>query len=276
MKARGATLLFGLALTALGMSQAQNQGVKLEHADRLRSFEEDGKLIRVLEGHVLLRQDEAFLRCDRAREIIDDNRVLLTGNVHIYDGKRTLLSRQVEYFGDTRIEIATGDVSLKTEDELINCHRMIYNQNTQTALAMDQVLRLFHPFIPYVTETLWEKLAEQCPVRGLDEPVESAELLVHAAWPQPRDSWEATDVEPAVDVLRAVVRAVRDLRSQHDVPPRKPVEVIVRGTGREADGLRRLRDLAVQMANLADLTIAPDAERPGAAGPERVASYPPF
>ena len=53
------------------------------------------------------------------------------------------------------------------------------------ATVLDQVLRLLHPFTPFITEVLWERLHEQAPVRGLSAPLPSAPLLVRAAWPQP-------------------------------------------------------------------------------------------
>ena len=50
------------------------------------------------------------------------------------------------------------------------------------ATAIDQMLRLLHPFVPYITEALWE-LCAQAPVRGIEALLPASELLIHAPWP---------------------------------------------------------------------------------------------
>jgi valyl-tRNA synthetase len=57
------------------------------------------------------------------------------------------------------------------------------------SLAIDQVLRLFHPFVPFITEVLWERLHLQCPTRGLEQPIASSDLLISAEWPRAQPEW---------------------------------------------------------------------------------------
>ena len=45
------------------------------------------------------------------------------------------------------------------------------------AAVLDQTLRLLHPFVPFLTETLWSKLRELAPVRGIEI---EAELVLKA------------------------------------------------------------------------------------------------
>ncbi len=55
------------------------------------------------------------------------------------------------------------------------------------AYCLDQMLRLLHPFVPFITEHLWQLLGEQVPRRGLGElaPAAASEQLIEAAWPTP-------------------------------------------------------------------------------------------
>ena len=58
------------------------------------------------------------------------------------------------------------------------------------AFALDQVLRLFHPFIPFITEAIWENLNERAPQRGIDFELSINDVLQLAAWPQVQSHWQ--------------------------------------------------------------------------------------
>jgi valyl-tRNA synthetase len=130
------------------------------------------------------------------------------------------------------------------------------------ALAFDQVLRLFHPFVPFITEVLWERLNAQCPVRGITSPQTAPKLIITAPWPQPQTRWEDEAVETDFAVAVGVVRAVRDMRARHGISPAQKLAATVKAAGSEAEALARLETLVVHMGNLESLTVAPDPARP--------------
>lgn len=130
------------------------------------------------------------------------------------------------------------------------------------AIAIDQVLRLFHPFVPYITESLWEKLAEQAPVRGLEKAVNCDGLLSLASWPRINESWKNAEVEKEFELLRDVVRAIRDLRSQYNVPPSKKIDATIKVGGEAEAVLKKLTGQLKHMAGIEDLVMGVDAERP--------------
>ncbi|MBM3293151.1 MAG: valine--tRNA ligase [Candidatus Aminicenantes bacterium] len=130
------------------------------------------------------------------------------------------------------------------------------------ALAFDQTLRLFHPFVPFITEVLWEKLGERCPTRGLADPLPGADLLIYAAWPVAVAGWEDEAVEADFAVVEGVVRGIREIRSLHNLPPGRKVPAVVKAGGASAAVLDRMRPLVVHMAALESLAVASDAVRP--------------
>lgn len=133
------------------------------------------------------------------------------------------------------------------------------------ALAFDHVLRLFHPFVPFITEVLWERLNAQCPVRGLLAPMRTSELLLKAPWPAPNPRWEDESVEADFSVAVGVVRGIRDLRQHHGISPSLKVRAFIRAVGSEADVLERLNPLVLHMAGLESLEVGAGVARPATA-----------
>ncbi|GFR44090.1 hypothetical protein Agub_g5252 [Astrephomene gubernaculifera] len=72
--------------------------------------------------------------------------------------------------------------------------------------VFESVLRLLHPFMPFVTEELWQAL----PHKG--------EALIKAPWPQRRCPVDATALAH-FEVLRGCVRALRNARAEYNVEP---------------------------------------------------------
>ena len=129
------------------------------------------------------------------------------------------------------------------------------------AVAIDQVLRLFHPFVPYLTERLWEALNEQAPRRGIDAPLEVSALLIRAPWPAPQVAWRDEAAEAQIAFLQEIVRAIRDLRSRYTIPPQARISARIRATGDDAGKLRGVTGLLANMARLEAVDIGPDMQR---------------
>lgn len=129
------------------------------------------------------------------------------------------------------------------------------------AVAIDQVLRLLHPFVPYLTEALWEPLCEQAPVRGLDTPLPASSLLIRAAWPAANPAWRDPELETRMTFLQEVVRGIRDLRSKYTIAPHARVQVRIRAAAEAASTLQSWVDLLTTMAGLEAVAIGPDIQR---------------
>ena len=86
--------------------------------------------------------------------------------------------------------------------------------------ALEAGLRLLHPFMPFITEELWQRL----PRRASD----SAKSVMVA--PYPEAAWAgAPDVaaEAAMERLQGLVREARDLRTQRGLKPREAADITV-------------------------------------------------
>ncbi|MCS7237359.1 MAG: valine--tRNA ligase [Thermoguttaceae bacterium] len=94
--------------------------------------------------------------------------------------------------------------------------------------VLDNLMRLLHPMVPFVTEEVWQHLAQLAPERGLDEPRRAAESVMIAPWPTPDKRFFSRQVESQFRVFQEVLRAVRDIRSRQNIPPRQEIEFCVR------------------------------------------------
>jgi valyl-tRNA synthetase len=94
------------------------------------------------------------------------------------------------------------------------------------AAMLDGALRLLHPIIPFITETIWWRLNEVRPQRGLPGLIDCppSERLIKAAWPKggPIDHEGAEHVFPR---LQNVISAIRNLRNEHKVDQKRIVSV---------------------------------------------------
>jgi len=111
--------------------------------------------------------------------------------------------------------------------------------------AFDNALRLLHPAVPFVTESLWQKL----PGRGANE------FLVRAAWPKRRATAESTAAQE-FELVREAVLAIRQIRGDNNVAPGKTIEVHVKPRAdaralfeREAATVGRLTRADVRLAD---------------------------
>jgi len=86
------------------------------------------------------------------------------------------------------------------------------------AFVLDQILRLLHPFIPFITEGIFQKLNEIAPVRKLNGLADSqaAKALVAAQWPNALESLLDEEAEKRVEIIQSCIRALRDIQSKYN------------------------------------------------------------
>ena len=103
------------------------------------------------------------------------------------------------------------------------------------AYVLDRSLRLLHPFIPFVTEELWHYLPHD------------GEALIAAPWPEAGERDEQAERE--YGLLIEIVRAVRNARAEHGVPPARLVSAQISADG-DAGALRAQSQVLSRLARL--------------------------
>ena len=121
-------------------------------------------------------------------------------------------------------------------------------------INLEILLRLLHPFIPFITEELWQKIAPLLNRHG--------ETIMLQGYPSgqelPRDDAALAEV----DWLRSFVLGVRRIRAERDIPPGKPLVIQVKdGSNQERQWLQQdrghIRALA-RVSSISTVTEEPD------------------
>jgi valyl-tRNA synthetase len=118
--------------------------------------------------------------------------------------------------------------------------------------ALERSLRLLHPFMPFVTEELWQQL----PVA-----LREADSIMLAPWPEP-GGWSYPDEATAMTLLQQVIGAARALRARYDVPParRAPMTIAAESASDRAT-LERFADDVARLASASEARIVDRAPR---------------
>jgi len=132
------------------------------------------------------------------------------------------------------------------------------------AFVLDQTLRLLHPFVPFITEGIFQKLNEIAPVRRLEgiTGAKNAAALVVAEWPQRVDCLQDTDAEKQIDIIQTIVRTVRDIRSNRNIPPKERLVVSVKSQQEIVEILERNSELISQLAGIMEFNAGTDIVKP--------------
>ncbi|HLP15169.1 MAG TPA: valine--tRNA ligase [Bacteroidota bacterium] len=91
---------------------------------------------------------------------------------------------------------------------------------TRALSIYEETLKLLHPFMPFITEEIWQGLSE----RGTDESIMVASL------PQADETLIDTEMERSMEFLQNVISAVRTIRNEMNLPPSKSIDVVVNCT----------------------------------------------
>lgn len=144
---------------------------------------------------------------------------------------------------------------------------------TVLTFVIDSLLKLLHPFAPFITEELWQKLNEVAPIRGLYTPTAAAESVMVAQWPYSETATETAEVADALidtnleqrfERLQETIVAVRNVRGLYKISPKQPLKLFMKCSEEVAI---QMRDVTDQFANLSKTLLEAagvDVERPGA------------
>ncbi len=122
--------------------------------------------------------------------------------------------------------------------------------------VLEAALRLAHPFMPFITEEIWQRIA---PLAG-----RSGDTIMLQPWPEPDPARIDATAERDAEWLQAVIVGVRNIRGEMNIPPGRELDVLLKNAG--AEDRRRLEQNGTFLRKLAKLasikTLGADESAP--------------
>ncbi|MEZ5070522.1 MAG: valine--tRNA ligase [Bacteroidales bacterium] len=107
-----------------------------------------------------------------------------------------------------------------------------------TIAFLDKLMHVLHPFMPFITEEIWQLISER----------KTGESLMVSRLPEPA-SWDETLLAD-FEAMKEVVTAIRGIRNDKNLSPKEPLPLFVRPTSQG----KRLENLETVLSKLANLS----------------------
>ena len=117
--------------------------------------------------------------------------------------------------------------------------------------VLSEVLKLLHPFMPFITEEIWQSLPRRADGAG------ETEFLMTSAWPQYREELNFPAETEAMEAVMDAIRAIRARRSEMNVPPSKKAELILKTD--EPETYRQAEHFITRLAYASGVEISAQA-----------------
>ncbi|MBO1364531.1 valine--tRNA ligase [Vibrio cholerae] len=120
--------------------------------------------------------------------------------------------------------------------------------------VLEKTLRLAHPVLPYITETIWQS------VKPLVDGVEGDTIMLQALpqYDAANFNQEALD---DIEWVKAFITSIRNLRAEYDINPGKPLEVMLKAANeQDAARIEANKPVLVSLAKLESIRVLADGE----------------
>ncbi|MBO2680449.1 valine--tRNA ligase [Shewanella algae] len=119
--------------------------------------------------------------------------------------------------------------------------------------VLEQLLRLMHPLMPYITETIWHRVKPLAGVEG--------ETLMLAAFPEYQADKVDTEAMADLEWVKQVIVAVRNIRAELNIAPSKPLNALLRSvSARDKARVEANQTFFTTLAKLESMTILADGD----------------
>ena len=133
------------------------------------------------------------------------------------------------YIELTKTRLNGEDAAAKLAAENVLCYVLL------------RILELLHPFMPFITEEIWQALPHE------------GEYLISARWPEYQDALHFPEAETAMEAVKDAISAIRARRAEMNVPPSRKAQVIL--VTAQPDNYKLGAHFITRMAYASELTV---------------------
>jgi len=131
--------------------------------------------------------------------------------------------------------------------------------------VLDGIVRLVHPIMPFLAESLWEYLGQVAPERGFPTPTKATESVCIAPWPDYPVELIDASTEAGIARMQDLIKGVREIRNRYQLEKPK-LALSVKCSDAIAKELLPLQPFIVALGNLDKFECGPSAVKPPQAG----------
>ena len=118
-------------------------------------------------------------------------------------------------------------------------------------ILLSGVVRLLHPFVPFITEEIWQRL-----------PHAEGSVMV-APFPQPSEFMSDMESIEQMDLLKAVITGIRNIRGEMNIPPKTSVKTVIDVKGpKEREILKNSATYITSLAKVESIDFVSGIEKP--------------
>ncbi|WP_439240730.1 valine--tRNA ligase [Lonepinella sp. BR2474] len=120
--------------------------------------------------------------------------------------------------------------------------------------VLEQLLRLAHPIMPFITEEIWQKVKGFAGVSG--------ETIMLQPFPKADDTKLDAQAEKEIEFLKEIIVAVRNIRAESNIAPSKGLDLLLRNVDAENCKTLQKNDRTLKaLAKLDDVKVLADGEK---------------
>ncbi len=116
--------------------------------------------------------------------------------------------------------------------------------------VMSETLKLLHPFMPFITEEIWQTLPH------------NGETIMKAAWPVYNEKLVFESDEKKMEIIMEAIKAIRNRRSEMNVPPSRKAHIYIATENKDIFDIATV--FMQRLASAADVTVGDSFDIPGA------------
>jgi valyl-tRNA synthetase len=126
--------------------------------------------------------------------------------------------------------------------------------------TLENLLRLLHPFMPFITEEIWQALPKKEETGARSQ---ESETIMLAPYPTASEQRSYPEAAAEMERVMAVIGSIRNIRGEMDVPPSKQVAVILSCGSEDSRRIMKHNEGSIiSLARLSDLAIGYRIEKP--------------